>query len=177
MSYLNGAIELKRMMTVVGSYVPDSEAVKNILIYPEWKIGIEITQEMIDKGQNRYRHKESLYKTIVAHTTIENWNPELAPTVWTPIDVEHSGTIDDPIVAAVGLEYVYGFYYLDPEDGNIYLCERQGEAIGGTIQLYYLPHQLIGNYFTLVEIGQEAETESEVLEDDKTSSGLLTEDE
>lgn len=55
-------------------------------------------------------------------------------------------------IAAVGLEYVYGLYYLDPEDNNIYLCERQGAVVGGKIQLYYLPHQLVGHYFTLVEV-------------------------
>lgn len=151
MSYFNGAVELKRMMTEIGVYAPDSEAVKNILVYPEWKAGIDITQDMIDKGQNRYRYNERLYKTTVVHTTIDNWNPELAPTVWTPIDIEHTGAIDDPIIAAVGLEYVYGLYYLDPEDNNIYLCERQGAVIGDKIQLYYLPHQLVGHYFTLVE--------------------------
>ena len=33
MSYFNGAVELKRMMTEIGVYAPDSEAVKNILVY------------------------------------------------------------------------------------------------------------------------------------------------
>ena len=45
-----------------------------------------------------------------------------------------------------------GVYALDPEDNNIYLCERQGAVVGGKIQLYYLPHQLVGHYFTLVEV-------------------------
>ena len=39
-------------------------------------------------------------------------------------------------------------YYLDGEDGKTYKCERIGEAAGGKIVLQYLPHELVGNYFT-----------------------------
>ena len=66
------------------------------------------------------------------------------------IDVDHAGTIDDPIPASRGMEYEYGKYYLDVEDGNTYLCQRTGEAAGGTIVLQYMPHELVGNYFTAV---------------------------
>ena len=55
---------------------------------------------------------------------------------------------DDPIPAARGMEYEYGKYYLDSEDGKTYKCERIGEAAGGKIVLQYLPHELVGNYFT-----------------------------
>ena len=61
-----------------------------------------------------------------------------------------TGTIDDPIDAARGMEYVYGLYYLDSEDGKLYLCQRIGEAAGGTVVLQYLPHELVGHYFVEV---------------------------
>ena len=41
-------------------------------------------------------------------------------------------------------------YYLDSEYGKTYLCERTGEAAGGKIVLQYLPHELLGQYFTAV---------------------------
>ena len=66
------------------------------------------------------------------------------------VDVTHAGTQDDPIPAARGMEYTYGLYYLDREDGKTYKCERVGEADGGKIVLQYLPHELVGNYFTAV---------------------------
>ena len=50
-----------------------------------------------------------------------------------------------PFPAARGMEYEYGKYYLDPEDGKTYLCKRGEET--GSIVLYYLPHELIGQYF------------------------------
>ena len=48
------------------------------------------------------------------------------------------------------MEYEYGKYYLDGEDGKTYLCERIGEQAGGKIVLQYLPHELVGNYFKAV---------------------------
>lgn len=56
----------------------------------------------------------------------------------------------DVITAARGMEYVYGQKYLDPEDGKTYICKRIGEADGGKITLQFLPHELIGQYFELV---------------------------
>ena len=84
------------------------------------------------------------------HTTQADWAPHLTPSMWVVIDVAHAGTLEDPIPASRGMEYEYGKYYLDGEDGNTYLCQRTGEAAGGTIVLQYMPHELVGNYFEAV---------------------------
>ena len=70
--------------------------------------------------------------------------------MWTIINVDHAGTQDDPIPASRGMEYEYGNYYLDSEDGKTYKCERIGEQSGNKITLQYLPHELVGQYFTEV---------------------------
>ena len=67
------------------------------------------------------------------------------------IDESHASTQEDPIPAAKGMEYTYGLYYTDPEDGNLYLCERIGEEPGGKVTLQFLPHELTRIYFVLVE--------------------------
>lgn len=54
------------------------------------------------------------------------------------------------IPAAKGMEYTYGLYYTDPEDGKLYRCERTGEQPGGKVTLQFLPHELVGLYFTEV---------------------------
>ena len=33
---------------------------------------------------------------------------------------------------------------------KLYLCQRTGEAAGGTVVLQYLPHELVFHYFTEV---------------------------
>ena len=127
-----------------GAYLTDAQAASVVEAYPEWKPGIKITEEMISAGLNRFRIGKQLYKTSIPHTTTAAWSPALAPTVWTPIDIEHSGTIEDPIPAAIGLTYKQGLYYIE-DDGTIYLCIRQDAPEGTT--LYHLPSQLVGSYF------------------------------
>ena len=126
----------------------DQTAARAVELYPSWAEGIEITQDMIDKGQNRYQFGGKLYKCIQAHTTQADWTPDITPALWTVIDVTHAGTIDDPIPASAGMEYVYGKYYIEGE--TVYICKRIGEAEGGTIVLHYLPSQLVGQYFEVV---------------------------
>lgn len=123
---------------------PDEKAVRYPSLFPAWKAG-----ETVAEGDRRY-YEPKLYKVREGqgHTTQEGWEPDKTPALWVVIDVSHAGTTDDPIPASRGMEYEYGKYYSDPEDGNTYLCERTGEAAGGKIVLQYLPHELIGQYFT-----------------------------
>ena len=71
--------------------------------------------------------------------------------MWTVVgDPDTAGTLEDPIPAARGMEYTYGLYYKDPEDEQTYLCQREGEEAGGKIVLQFLPHELVGQYFSAV---------------------------
>ena len=122
----------------------DNDAANAVKLFPTWTIGIAVSV-----GE-RYQYADKLYKVVQAHTTQADWTPDATPAMWAVIDKTHAGTIDDPIPASRGMEYEYGKYYLDGEDGKTYLCQRTGEAAGGTIVLQYMPHELIGNYFTEV---------------------------
>ena len=121
----------------------DNDAANAVKLFPTWTIGIAVTV-----GE-RYQYADKLYKVVQAHTTQADWTPDATPAMWAVIDKTHAGTLDDPIPASRGMEYEYGKYYLDGEDGNTYLCQRTGEAAGGTIVLQYMPHELVGNYFEL----------------------------
>lgn len=79
-----------------------------------------------------------------------NHTPNIVPAVFVAINKTNAGTIDDPIPAVRGMGYEYGKYYLDNEDGKIYICKRGEET--GTIVLQYLPHELIGHYFELATL-------------------------
>lgn len=80
---------------------------------------------------------------------LADWNPASAQAIWTAIDTEHTGTLDDPIPAAAGMEYVKGKYYI--EGTQVYLMNRQGMEDGEKITLQYLPSQLVGQYFEKVK--------------------------
>lgn len=126
----------------------DGDAAKVPYMSKKWVVG-----ESVVPGDRRYfEPTELLYKVRdgQGHTTQADWTPDKTPAMWAVVDVEHAGTVEDPIPAAKGMDYVYGKYYLDPEDNKVYICKRVGEADGGVINLQYLPHELIGQYFEAV---------------------------
>ena len=122
----------------------DNDAANAVKLFPTWTVGIAVSV-----GE-RYQYADKLYKVVQAHTTQADWTPDATPAMWAVIDKTHAGTLEDPIPASRGMEYEYGKYYLDGEDGNTYLCQRTGEAAGGTIVLQYMPHELVGQYFEAV---------------------------
>lgn len=145
------AAELRPVIEQASASLSDGEAAKSPELFPRWADHIG---ETVKPGDRRSDMDESgvlhVYRVNDGHghTTQANWPPHNTPAMWTIIDLEHAGTQDDPILAARGMEYEYGKYYLDSEDGKVYLCERTGEAAGGKIVLQYLPHELVGQYFT-----------------------------
>lgn len=147
------AAELRPVIEQASASLSDGEAAKSPELFPRWADHIG---ETVKPGDRRSDMDESgvlhVYRVNKGqgHTTQENWPPHLTPALWVVVDVTHAGTQDDPIPAARGMEYTYGLYYLDSEDGKTYKCERVGEADGGKIVLQYLPHELVGNYFTAV---------------------------
>ena len=147
------AAELRPVIEQASASLSDGEAAKSPELFPRWADHIGETVKPGDRRSDTYEsgvlHVYRVNKGQ-GHTTQENWPPHSTPAMWTIINVDHAGTQDDPIPAARGMEYEYGLYYKDPEDTKLYLCERTGEAAGGKIVLQYLPHELVGNYFTAV---------------------------
>ena len=138
------AAELRPMIEAAATSLSDSDAATAVELFPKWAYPVSYVVG------NRVSDGGKLYKCQQAHTSQTNWNPAATPALWVVIDVTHAGTQDDPIPASRGMEYEYGKYYLDGEDGRTYLCERTGEQAGSKITLQYLPHELVGNYFKAV---------------------------
>ena len=147
------SVELRPMIEQAAKSLTDAEAAKSPELVARWAdhIGEAVApgDRMSDADNNGVLH---VYRVNDGHghTTQADWPPHSTPAMWTIIDLEHAGTQDDPIPAARGMEYIYGLFYKDPEDTKLYLCERIGEAAGGKIVLQYLPHELVGQYFTEV---------------------------
>lgn len=121
----------------------DEAALEHIALYPDWEIGKNLTV-----GE-RIEHEGKLYKVVQSHTAQEGWEPNSLPALFEPIDIVNEGTLKNPIVAAVGMTYFKGKYYLDETDGKIYLCTRDDSNGNGTV-LNFMPHDLVGIYFELI---------------------------
>lgn len=146
--------ELVTAMKAMRITADDQTAAKAMELYP---LFADIAGTYQHKGfRCRYEvgGQMNLYKLSCNDQTangtliLDNWTPADALSIWTAIDIEHEGTLEDPIPAAAGMEYIKGKYY--NEDGTIYLMNRQGMADGESVVLHYLPSQLVGQYFEAV---------------------------
>lgn len=100
----------------------DQEALKTKDLQKPWKEG-----ESVEVGDRR-QYNGLLYKCRQAHTTQEDWTPDVYQAGWEVIDEEHAGTQEDPIPYSTGMQLYNGKYYT--EDGKLYLCNRDtGQAI------------------------------------------------
>ena len=130
--------------------LPDEQAVTVKAIYPAWSpdsVQYEVDYKVL--------HEDILYKCISAHTSQADWEPGVAPSLWTAVETgEHAGAQEDPIpvpdtVTTAGMEYEKGKYYSEGE--SVYLMDRQGMDEGDKVTLYFPPSALIGQYFSVAE--------------------------
>ena len=149
---LDDAAEARVLRIAIESAVvslDDDQASDVPSLFAPWAVG-----EAVEPGDRRYYAPTGwLYKVREGqgHTTQADWTPDKTPAMWTVVgDPDTAGTLEDPIPAARGMEYTYGLYYKDPEDEQTYLCQRAGEEAGGKIVLQFLPHELVGQYFSAV---------------------------
>ena len=142
MDKIERARQQRKAAMMAAENLSDAQAAEVPSLFLPWAAG-----ESVSEGDRRCGPDGKLYKARQAHTTQNDWLPDATPALWAVIDVIHAGTAADPIPAARGMDYTYGLYYLDPEDNKVYLCQRIGEAEGTNINLQYLPHELVGQYF------------------------------
>lgn len=138
------AVKLRPIIEQAAVSLSDGEAASVPELITAWAYPVKFAEG------DRRSYGGKVHKCRQAHTSQADWTPDKTPNLWAVIDAAHAGTQADPIPASRGMEYEYGKYYLDGEDGKVYKCERIGEAAGGKIVLQYLPHELVGQYFTEV---------------------------
>lgn len=142
MTYTERARALRPYIEKAAISLTDEDALQAVELFPQWVVDHAY---VVDE---RLQYNNVLYRVVQAHTSQADWSPDITPALFTVIDETHAGTKEEPIPASRGMEYTYGLYYTDPEDSKLYLCERVGATAGSKITLQYLPHELIGQYFT-----------------------------
>lgn len=150
-TYMDEARKLRPLIEKAAQSLNDAEALQAVTLYPRWEDLVELGSVESPVGFKFRGPDKELYKCRDANPKFQkDWVPGIntsALYVRVADDTE-AGTLENPITADRGMEYIYGKYYKDPEDGKIYLCQREGADEGETIVLAYLPHELVGLYFT-----------------------------
>ena len=122
----------------------DEVALDYIVLYPKWVVNKELV------SGDRIKYNDKLYKVTQTHMAQIDWTPDVALTLFEPVDIVNEGTLDNPIIATIGMTYFKDKYYLDETTGKIYLCTRDDSNGNGTT-LYHVPSALVGVYFTAID--------------------------
>lgn len=116
----------------------NNEAVERKDLFPEWKAGIQV------KVGEKYKYGDDLWEVVQSHTTQSDWIPSLSTaSLWKRVDIEHSGTIDDPIPYEPPMEIFINKYYIQSD--TLYKCTRDSG-----ISLSQNLNDLVGLYVELV---------------------------
>lgn len=151
-TYMDEARRLRPLIEQAVQSLSDADALTAVTLYPRWADLVALGSAEAPAGYRFQGPDGQLYACRNENPTFQaDWVPGIdTSALYLRVAEQYEGTTaDDPITAARGMEYVYGKYYLDPEDGVTYICRREGEADGGTIALAYLPHELVGHYFEI----------------------------
>ena len=133
------AYDYRAKIEQAATKLTDEEALTSPELFEAWSGRAYKAGERVTDGSVLYKAKQD----IAANPT---WRPSLTPALWEPLALPiETGTKDSPITAVAGMTYVTGLYYR--EDDKLYICKRVGTPDGTEITLYYLPSQLIEQYF------------------------------
>lgn len=63
----------------------DDEAMEIATVYPAWQAGVSYTvSTMVTYGENEVGDPQ-LYRCVQAHTSQDDWTPDITPALWTAI--------------------------------------------------------------------------------------------
>lgn len=152
MTLIEYAKQFRTLVEKAAQALDDADVLQMPSILPKWEdlvaVGYTVEEKQVPF---KFQYNGLPWKCIKAGQNFQDqWVPGLdTASIFVRISLDtEEGTLENPITAARGMEYVYGKYYKDPEDGKTYLCKRGEET--GSIILNYLPHELVIHYFVEV---------------------------
>lgn len=140
----NEVLQLRKLLEILTKTLSDQEAISVITCIKRWKPGVNYVKD-VDRVTVVECGKLALYKCLQSHTSQDLYKPSsTTSSLWVKIDVEHSGTINDPIPYEINMIVYNSKYYI--EDNILYLCTRDSDTA-----LQNKASELVGHYFNVVE--------------------------
>lgn len=76
------AVEVRDAIDTFLATVPDEEVESVKVLFPQWKVGTHYEMN------TRVRFKENVYKILQAHTSQEDWMPNVAVSLYAPLLID-----------------------------------------------------------------------------------------
>lgn len=144
MTYTERALQLRPVMEQAAQSLEDAVALTAVELFPIWKELVSASKT-VAKGF-RFQHEGKLYRTEQPSCTfVEHYVPG-APgmeSLFSVVDEEHKGTLEDPIPYERNMEVYNGLYYTQYD--VLYRCIRDSGQ-----PLYHDLSALVGSYVEVV---------------------------
>lgn len=139
MTILEQVRAIREAMDKAGVFLKPEQAATVTYLFKPWKAVDENGNAVHYEVADRRRYNEVVYECRQAHDALAHQTPDIIPALWLRLDVEHAGTMEDPIPFATGMEVFNGKYYIENE--ILYLCNRDSNTA-----LYNNLADLVGHY-------------------------------
>ena len=101
------AIKLREMIVKASASLTDTDALTAQELFDSWKPD---TAYAVDK---RIRYGETLYRCVQAHTSQDNWTPDITPALWTVVSLDEFPEWVQPTGAQDAYRLGYKVSHLD----------------------------------------------------------------
>ena len=152
MTYTERALQLRPVMEQAAQSLEDAVALTAVELFPYWKELCEEPQKdgtqgrVVEKRGFRVQYDKKLYRTEQPnYHFVEHYVPG-APgmeSLFSVVDEEHKGTMEDPIPYERNMEVFEGLYYVQYD--VLYHCIRNSGQ-----PLYHDLSALVGSYVEVV---------------------------
>lgn len=122
MKILDQVLAIREAMDKAGTFLTTEQAATVIYLFKPWTAVDSDYSSVHYKVKDRRRYNDVVYECRQDHDALPHQTPDIVPALWLRLDVEHAGTIEDPIPYAPGMEIFNGKYYIENE--ILYLCNR-----------------------------------------------------
>lgn len=139
MTILEQVRAIRMAMDKAGVFLTTEQAATVAYLFKPWEATDSNGNAVHYEVKDRRRFNDVVYECRQAHDALAHQTPDIVPALWLRLDVEHTGTMEDPIPYAHGMEIFSGKYYVENE--IMYHCIRDS----GTA-LYHNLADLVGNY-------------------------------
>lgn len=76
------AIALRKKIELASAWTDDADALECVELFPHW-----LVDKAVIVGE-RLQYEGLLYKCVQAHTTQEDWTPDVTPALWVRVSVD-----------------------------------------------------------------------------------------
>lgn len=145
MTYTERALQLRPVIEKASQSLDDSTALTAMELFPKWKDLVQAAAKVVNGF--RFQHDGKLWRIEQPeYIFVEYYVPGTTGTesLFSMVDEEHKGTVEDPIPYERNMEIYDGLYYT--QGGVLYQCTRDsGQPLHHDMAL------LVGAYVVVVD--------------------------